>query len=191
MKAAGYWNRLSEWQKELRSARSAWVLWVGGAAILAAWIAYAFRFAPEALPEWLVWLLKNGLWQSLAGIAEAGGHDSEKAKAAWGQLGDFLGGVLNPLLSFLALLAVVRTLRLSAVQLEQSRQSQEAANLAGKINALHSAASILTEQINQMLDVQSKGGTVNPTIYQHALDQRQKLAEQILKMSQELMKMPT
>lgn len=40
---------------------------------------------------------------------------------AWGQSGDFVGGWLNPILSFLALLALLRTIRLQSRELQDSR----------------------------------------------------------------------
>lgn len=48
----------------------------------------------------------------------------------WGQLGDFFGGILNPLLSFMALMAVLYTVRL---QREELRQAREETRLANKI----------------------------------------------------------
>lgn len=39
----------------------------------------------------------------------------------WGQFGDYLGGTLNPLLSFLSLIALVFTVSLQTQQLENSR----------------------------------------------------------------------
>ncbi|TVO68361.1 hypothetical protein [Denitromonas ohlonensis] len=44
---------------------------------------------------------------------------------AWGQLGDFFGGVLNPAFSFLALLALLMTLYVQSRELKLSRQVAE------------------------------------------------------------------
>ncbi|MGA5721417.1 putative phage abortive infection protein [Pseudomonas atacamensis] len=46
----------------------------------------------------------------------------------WGQLGDFLGGVLNPVLSFLALIAVVISLKSQTKDVRQARLDSESAN---------------------------------------------------------------
>jgi len=50
-------------------------------------------------------------------------------KDEWGQFGDYMGGTLNPILSFMGLIALLRTLALQNQQLELSaiaiRQSQE------------------------------------------------------------------
>jgi uncharacterized membrane protein len=45
----------------------------------------------------------------------------------WGQIGDFVGGVLNPVLSFIALLAVVLSLRSQASELKAARAEARAA----------------------------------------------------------------
>ncbi|PWY47193.1 hypothetical protein DK184_22045 [Pseudomonas sp. RW405] len=46
----------------------------------------------------------------------------------WGQLGDFFGGVLNPILSFLAILAVLYTIRLQSKELREAREETKIAN---------------------------------------------------------------
>lgn len=43
-----------------------------------------------------------------------------KQRADWGQFGDYLGGVLNPLFSFLALIALLLTIRLQVKELKVS-----------------------------------------------------------------------
>lgn len=46
----------------------------------------------------------------------------------WGQLGDFFGGVLNPILSFVAILAVLYTIRLQSKELGEAREETKIAN---------------------------------------------------------------
>ncbi|VVN32382.1 putative phage abortive infection protein [Pseudomonas fluorescens] len=48
----------------------------------------------------------------------------------WGQIGDFVGGVLNPILSFIALLAVVLSLRSQASELRAARAEARASQIA-------------------------------------------------------------
>jgi hypothetical protein len=48
----------------------------------------------------------------------------------WGQAGDFIGGVCNPLLSLLALLALLKTVRLQSAQLDAAREELEEARRA-------------------------------------------------------------
>jgi hypothetical protein len=68
----------------------------GGAIVLAAWVAYSAKLgSPAGAPD---------------------------VRAAWGQLGDFIGGVTNPLLSFLALIALLTTVKLQSDQLDAARE---------------------------------------------------------------------
>ncbi|UZT77039.1 putative phage abortive infection protein [Ectopseudomonas chengduensis] len=46
----------------------------------------------------------------------------------WGQIGDFIGGVLNPLLSFLALMAVLHTIKIQRHELKEAREEAKLAN---------------------------------------------------------------
>lgn len=48
------------------------------------------------------------------------GTSSSGNPEAWGQFGDYLGGTLNPALSFLALIAVLLTFRLQSIELRNS-----------------------------------------------------------------------
>jgi|RifCSPhighO2_12_1023870.scaffolds.fasta_scaffold57071_1 hypothetical protein len=59
--------------------------------------------------------------------------------AVWGQLGDYIGGLLNPFFSFIALLALLYTIRL---------QSEEMRNSTAELK--HSAQALLTQN-NVML----------------------------------------
>ncbi len=106
--------------------------------------------------------------------------------AAWGQFGDFLGGVLNPLLSFLALLAVVKNLRLQAEQLAQSQEDRFASDIANRMSALGSASNVLTASIEQDLEVQSKGGPISADRYKAKLDKREEIAVELLRLAQQL-----
>lgn len=50
-----------------------------------------------------------------------GGQGFSPKQEHWGQFGDFLGGTVNPLMSFLALIAIVLTIILQSKQLEISK----------------------------------------------------------------------
>lgn len=52
---------------------------------------------------------------------------NSNSAAYWGQIGDFVGGVLNPVLSFIALLAVVLSLRSQASELKVARAEAKVA----------------------------------------------------------------
>jgi hypothetical protein len=111
----------------------------------------------------------------------------ENAMAAWGQFGDFLGGVLNPLLSFLALLAVVKNLRLQAEQLAQSQDDRFATDIANRMSALNAASSVLTASFEQDLEVQSKGGPGNADRYEAKLHKREEITAELLRLAQQLL----
>ena len=49
-------------------------------------------------------------------------HGLSSDREAWGQFGDYIGGTLNPVLSFLALIAIVLTYAMQARQLELAQE---------------------------------------------------------------------
>ncbi|WP_157192752.1 putative phage abortive infection protein [Pseudomonas alkylphenolica] len=73
---------------------------------------------------------------------------NEGSAQYWGQLGDFFGGVLNPLLSFLALVAVATSLRVQALELNAARQEAAAAQdmLANQTKVLERQQAVLERQ---------------------------------------------
>lgn len=46
----------------------------------------------------------------------------------WGQIGDYIGGILNPLLSFLALMAVLHTIKIQRNELKDAREEAKLSN---------------------------------------------------------------
>jgi uncharacterized membrane protein len=83
----------------------------------------------------------------------SGGFSSRQD--VWGQFGDFVGGVLNPILSFLALIALVLTVVLQSRQLEYARKELDNSReelaatrieLKRSANAQHQTAAALVEQ---------------------------------------------
>lgn len=71
-------------------------------------------------------------------------HDVSDSPEQWGQLGDFVGGILNPFLGFVTVLILVRTMRLQSKQLKSSRKE-----LALTRVELKQAAEAATKQANQ------------------------------------------
>lgn len=92
---------------------------------------------------------------------------------AWGQFGDYIGGTLNPLLSFLALIALLITLWIQARSLGTARQQiahqSEVAALSAQISAITALVSSLNDQIEQDNTFTSKGG------FDHLEGNRQRL----------------
>lgn len=71
---------------------------------------------------------------------------NEVSAQYWGQIGDFFGGVLNPLLSFLALVAISLSLRSQTAELKSAREeaatSQTIQNLQTKVYERQSFESV-------------------------------------------------
>lgn len=80
----------------------------------------------ENLARVLIWI--SGIAAALAAVAiwfyasHFQGPVTDSANAAWGQFGDFFGGVLNPTFSFLALLGLLLTLYVQSKELRLSRE---------------------------------------------------------------------
>lgn len=51
-----------------------------------------------------------------------------KSAQYWGQLGDFFGGILNPLLSFMALVAVLHSIKIQSQELKEAKEETKIAN---------------------------------------------------------------
>jgi Putative phage abortive infection protein len=93
-----------------------------------------------------------------------------KEQDKWGQFGDFLGGVLNPIFSFLALIGLlitialqVRQLRISAHELRSSEAALKTQNAASKIQDFESSFFQLLRLHNDVInaiDLQSDGNRI-------------------------------
>ncbi|WOI54196.1 hypothetical protein [Parvularcula sp. LCG005] len=75
-------------------------------------------------------------------------HPFSGSSADWGALGDFFGGMLNPLLSFLALIAILQTIKLQQQSLETTRQELKLSTeeLRGSRKALEEQKKSLDDQ---------------------------------------------
>ncbi len=89
-------------------------------------------------------LVASSLWAYFCSFGPA---NFSKDPAVWGQFGDFIGGTANPLISTLALIAIVLTIVLQSKQLDISSQelhetrqelkrSSDAQELSARLNAL-------------------------------------------------------
>ena len=136
------------------------------------------------------------------------------SQEVWGQFGDFVGGLLNPVLSFFALMALVLTVLLQSRQLEMAReqldnsraelratrgqlqrsadaQAQTAAALVEQ--ARHAALSSRLSALSSALQVQSEvvrqsQGVPLPTgfDYQAQVSRKEELAREIMSITDEL-----
>ena len=73
-------------------------------------------------------------------------------RADWGTFGDFIGGSLNPILSFLGLIALLATIALQSIELEATR-----AELTRSANAQESAQRLQEEQAATQVKQQFEG----------------------------------
>jgi Putative phage abortive infection protein len=76
--------------------------------------------AIENIPKW-IWLLALGVFLVLVGIALEGWLSSPNAETM-GQWGDFFGGTLNPILTFLTVAGLLYTIILQRSELRLSRE---------------------------------------------------------------------
>jgi hypothetical protein len=72
--------------------------------------------------------------------------------AAWGQFGDYAGGVLNPALSFLALLGLLVTVRQNQQALAQSREEMTEAIRAANRQARHAEREAGLRELLKVVD---------------------------------------
>jgi len=64
----------------------------------------------------------------------------------WGQLGDYIGGILNPLFAFLAFAGVLYTVHLQSAQLQLARRQSELDELQHLISSISKEADLILNQ---------------------------------------------
>lgn len=82
------------------------------------------KLTPVHLLKWLAWIFgtATGLVGLVFFLYLSEFHSGfSKSNADWGTFGDFIGGTLNPLLSFLGLIALLLTIVLQSKELESTR----------------------------------------------------------------------
>lgn len=84
-------------------------------------------------------------------------------QAVWGQLGDYMGGMLNPILSFFALYLLMRTIQIQQVQVAQTERALAAATGSNEIAALAAALEVISEDIKQMQNTPNYSNSNNYT----------------------------
>lgn len=83
-------------------------------------------------------------------------HVFSSDQAVWGQFGDYVGGILNPLLSVPAFFAILYTIKLQADTVKmQAKQIREASEAAG-LQALHSETTLFDTRLFQLIDMHQK-----------------------------------
>jgi hypothetical protein len=129
------------------------------------------NLTPANLFKWLAWILAFaggtvGVVFTFYFMEFNGGFSSQNAD--WGTFGDFIGGTLNPLLSFLGLIALLLTIVLQSKELESTRKELERSALAQE-----KTESVLSEQAKTQVKQQFEG------TFFSLLDQHNKALEKI------------
>lgn len=90
----------------------------------------------KGIPNWLITLVVFSIFIALLLLGlffwEFHGDLSHKLEE-WGQFGDYLGGILNPLFSLTALFALLHTIKLQTKELHESTEQLKASAEAFKI----------------------------------------------------------
>lgn len=108
-------------------------------------------------------------------------EEKRASQAVWGQLGDYIGGILNPLLSFFALYLLMRNLQIQQVLIKQSEKTLLAVSAANEIASLAAALEVISEDLRQM---QSIAGYSNHENYTRSLELKTWLAREIANRAQ-------
>ncbi|MET3371799.1 hypothetical protein ABIC89_000840 [Variovorax boronicumulans] len=114
-------------------------------------IAGAYTYLLATFPEPVVYVVAAG-GDSQAeknGAIAAAQNTFRAARAAqWGQIGDTVGGLLNPVLTFFSCIGLLVTIRLSMLALKESRvhaseqqRLEQLSTMIAALTALHQAAS--------------------------------------------------
>lgn len=91
----------------------------------------------------------------LAYVVRFFNHKFSSDPAEWGQLGDYLGGILNPLIAFGAFLWLVASVRIQKTELEATRvaltESQEAQAQQAKVSLLAARIETLNIELSSVV----------------------------------------
>ncbi|EKI0758133.1 hypothetical protein ACVYFZ_12405 [Vibrio cholerae] len=81
-------------------------------------------------------------------------YDLSKSPSQWGAFGDFLGGVLNPILSFLSLILVLVTIRQQKISLQQTSKQIKMSfdEMTKSVIAQEKQADLAERQLKNLLE---------------------------------------
>lgn len=106
------------------------------------------------VPKWLVSVVVTALVIAvlllLRFIVTFGLTPSENQEA-WGQFGDFVGGILNPLFSIIGLMALLYTIKLQSIEMRNSTKELKASAKALKKQNKHNARQQFDNNLFQLL----------------------------------------
>jgi hypothetical protein len=125
------------------------LLFIGATAALVVQGTYAYKF-----------VVKTGEWFSLS-----------PERGDWGTYGDYVGGLLNPIFSFLAFIGIVFTIILQARQLDEAREYKRHEELQALMGSVASTIDALlrTSPVLHGLKKLPDQGDTNLTLFQHIM----------------------
>ena len=155
---------------------------IAGWAFALAWAAYIVRFSGFSS------ILQNFLF----GIESA--TQISEAKAAWGQLGDFLGGTLNPLISALTLIGLLFTVLLqqeAMIQMQkESARGHEALKAQGELSLEAARLQSLAAALEVTTEMHRQAQAAQHVSAIDLLKRKEQLAARILEINDRLNNRP-
>lgn len=91
---------------------------------------------PKGIPSWLIWMVRFSISVAVLLIGLYFWKFSDvlaEKQDVWGQFGDYVGGILNPLFSLTALIALLYTIHLQSKELHESTEQLKASAEAFKL----------------------------------------------------------
>lgn len=108
----------------------------------------------KGLPQWLLALVATAITIAcllLSAFVVKFGLNPSDSQETWGQFGDFLGGILNPLFSIIGLLALLHTIVLQVKELKRSTKELKASAKALKKQNKHNAKQQFSSAFFQLI----------------------------------------
>jgi len=108
----------------------------------------------RGLPQWLLAVVVTALLVAvmlIVSFVSTFGVSPSDAQESWGQFGDFVGGILNPLFSVIGLLALLHTIVLQSKELSKSTKELKASAKALKRQNKHNARQQFDNNFFQLL----------------------------------------
>lgn len=172
-------NEVKAWSRADLERATRVMASIAGWAFALILLAYFIRFGPISH-----WLFGQETTQQIS-----------DAKSAWGQLGDFFGGSLNPFLSGLTLVGLVFTILLQHESMARSqadsnrniaslREQSELSLITARLQALSVALDVITEMHTQAVAIQHQNAIP-------LLEKKEKIANEILAINEALQNRPT
>jgi hypothetical protein len=171
-------NSVDSWSRGNLEQAVKVMISIAGCSVALILFAYFLRFGPPS-----VWLVGTETPEQIV-----------NAKAAWGQLGDFVGGSLNPLISALTLVGLVFTILLqheSMIRTQEDsnkniaslREQSELSLYSARLQSLAAALEVITEMHLQAFELSHPSAN-------DLLQKKDRLANEILDLNEQLRNRP-